>query len=507
MMDTPASNLRCLPLLAFALAVGAGFLDWHLAVTVTVAGMLGFALAMPRNAFIVAAVLVSPLALLAMVVSTATWHWSLFGMLPPLPGDAALALPIGLVLAGAAACSLIPYAAARWSRYGIVVSFFSWSCGVLVTVVAAVLAYHLESTKETPFRSAQTDNAVRAMHYMWWTVYNGLTQEVAHFRYDGTVDMPNCTGMHYYEFSMRIPVESRKQVEQFTEPLPVALRKWFKEGETLDEAENSFFGCSYTVNEDASDGIVEVVGKCGPRNQTGLEKLLRDHPLKGFDIDLPTVHFQAPALIPGAGSLMTITAPRGCVASTFPSAEPITHDKTSETLTLPVGFPRAGFSPTEARRLGSPPWTVHVDLLDPTLQGPAIGELLRTLNQPGGIAFLFLISAAAVRGVAKQVFRWVFGGNWARKLVESVRVHLASLPRPTLAFANFYARRGRMFRWAIIAAICIIGACFLLPYLLLGGIIFLFDPTYWVAGLSIVVVLCLIEIIAFAIRRSAPRRV
>jgi hypothetical protein len=64
-----------------------------------------------------------------------------------------------------------------------------------------------------------------------------------------------------------------------------------------------------------------------------------------------------------------------------------------------------------------------------------------------------------------------------------------------------------MFRWAIIAAICIIGACFLLPYLLLGGIIFLFDPTYWVAGLSIVVVLCLIEIIAFAIRRSAPRRV
>lgn len=242
-------------------------------------------------------------------------------------------------------------------------------------------------------------------------------------------------------------------------------------------------------------------------NQVELEELLKDHPLKGFDLDLPTVHFQAPALIPGTDSLMTVTAPRGCIASTFPSADPITHDKTTETLTLRVGFPRAGFSPIDARRLGSPPWTVHIDLLKPDLQGPAVGELLRKLKQPTGIALLFLISAAAARGVVKQFFQWVFGNSWVWKQAEVIRVHLVSLPKPATAFANFYARQSRMFRWSTIGAICIVGACFLLPYLLFGAIIFMFEPTYWVAGLLIVIVLCLIEIIAFVIRRLIPRPV
>jgi len=213
-MNAFTSRLRWLALPTLALAAGTGFLHWHLAVTSAAACVLGFIFAIPRRAIVLAAVLCSPFALLALVVSTTTWQWPLFGINGAEFGDAALAFPLGFLLGGAAACSLIPYAAARWSRSGVLIALFAWSGGLLVTASTAALAMSL--LKKPPkglFRTPEMEATLRAMHYAQWLEFNGLIANVDYFHYEGHVEMADCADWHSHVYSARIPVDARRDVE------------------------------------------------------------------------------------------------------------------------------------------------------------------------------------------------------------------------------------------------------------------------------------------------------
>jgi hypothetical protein len=247
-----------------------------------------------------------------------------------------------------------------------------------------------------------------------------------------------------------------------------------------------------------------------------MQNFIHDHPQssQSFDVNLPTVHFQAPWLIPGKDGLLTISAPRGCIADTFPAAESITNDKALERFKLPVGFPRSSFSLMDASRLTQEPWIIHVDLLKPVLQGAMIGSLLHGLNNQIGMAILFLITAVAFRIVVRATCRLLFGTG---PLAASTAQIYARLNATWRLVGDWYNSRSRAFRWSLIAALCLIGAFLLLPEFVLvafmslpalvaAAFLVLLDPSYKIAIILFLIALCLIEIIAFIIRRFAPVR-
>lgn len=509
---------RYLPYLSLAMlafAAGVGFLHWHLAAVVLVACIMGASLAIPRGGVVVAAIVSCPLVLLALVVSTTTWHGGPFDIFGRLFGDGAVALPVGLLVGGATVCSLVPYAAARWSRCGLPVALLVWAGGLLVTVGAVEFAVSsLIKHYETAFLSAGDAAKIPAGHYAMWLSVNGVTENVLHFSYTGHVDLADCLGLPQYTDKFSISANERKTLETFTyEPLPDSLRKWFSGSGQLE----SGLVCSAAVNE-AADQTVEVNRTC--HYPDGKQVLVHAHPELGqsFDVELPVIHMlSTPFLVPARNSFLTIVAPRGCIADTFPRFETIRTQRVRETATLSVGYPRDGFSLADATHITQQPGFVHVDLLRTALQGIVAGTLVRGLNTPVGMAILFVTTVLAFRVTLQFACGAILGGRSLSSITMVIWTKVIAAWR----FARkWYSRQSRLIRWSLIVVLILVSAPFLLlelldwiflasfyiqdiPLYLLEGVILLaLDPSYWIAGILFLTVLSLVEIIAFVVRRG-----
>jgi hypothetical protein len=398
------------------------------------------------------------------------------------------------------------------------VALIAWGAGLLVTAYAGSLAI---SFLMKPIKAPQLDPnraaTLRAMNYSMWLSFNGLTQRALYFHYEGHVHLAECLGLPSSTYQFSVPVDEREQVEHYTyRPLPDDLREWFS---TSDD-------CSTTVTEN-SDQTIEVRRVC--RREEPMAIVMRVNPgyYRSFDIDLPGFRKQTPWLVPGQDSWLTITAPRGCIAHTFPAAESIKFDKTTETFKLPVGFPRNSFSLLDASQIVQKPWLVRVDLLKPAFQGVVIGSLLRALNGQIGMAIFFLVTALAFRTLILNLYG----------ILRSPLSSLITKCGPPVNAAwgvvrQWYFRQNRVLRWILIFVVLFIGVLFalpdlielvfLLPFLILElpqliltlaklvielpTLIFFIDPSYAIAEILFLVAVCFIEIVAFILRQSLPAR-
>jgi hypothetical protein len=463
-------------LLVFALVVSASFLQWHLALMVVVGCLLGTVLATPRRSVVLAAVLLTPLALLALIVSTTTWKATLL-----LPTDATLVLPVGLLVGGAAICSLLPYAVARWSRLPLSRAMLAWIGGLLMMGGAAALTVPF-LLAGNPFSRPAMNAVGRGMNYANWLTYSLQIGPVEYVAYEAHIELTDCEALPQQSWTLRIPAEARKKAEKslFGESFLRKVTKWFSYSSDGDG-----FPCSTTTTEEADLTIV-VKASCAPTN--AMKTFVRKYPAahQGFNTFLPMVRLATPDFVPGKDSLLTITAPRGCIADTFPAPTRIESERTTETLTLRVGFPRDAFSLLKPQRIVEDPAIVSVEFLKPALRGKDMLSLLRALNSPVGLGFVVVLAALTSRSLALRLGRRVL-----------------QFPYPNsvwLRLRDWCAHSGQVITLSLAAA-ALAAATFVLPNLPLVLVAILLDRTYWLAIALFMIALCTIEVIAFILRR------
>ncbi|MDA9483441.1 hypothetical protein XI07_15755 [Bradyrhizobium sp. CCBAU 11445] len=470
------------------LLVSTALLHRHIALAVLVGALFGLVLAMPRRAAVMAAILATPFALLTLVLSTTAWRPSIV-----LSGDFLFVVPVGLLLGGAAICSLLPYAVARWSRISAFQAFGAWLCGLLVSSSAVGLAAPIllspAPTKEGGvFSTPETEATIRSFYYADWLGFNGLTRHVEHFDYEGRIVLNECFALPFVSWSMRIPHKSRMAVERFLfgKKFPEEVRKWFSDYQNPE----SFFFCSTTTNEEPDGGVV-VAASCAPGKP--YSQWVRNHPTEyqEFVSKLPMIQFQAPGLIPSKYSMLTITAPRGCIAETFPATISIKRKGKTETLRLRVGFPRDAFSLFEPQRMLEDPMLVHVELAKPHLRGAAMLEVLRALNSPAGLAGIFVLTIIATRGLSRRLGRCIL----------QYRLPMMAWRRTRELFVRYGRDIGFFLRSIALWVICWLA----LPRISLIMLVIMLDPTYWLAATVFLVTLFAIEVLAFIIRRLARK--
>ncbi|PDT88893.1 hypothetical protein CO669_17310 [Bradyrhizobium sp. Y36] len=476
------------PVLAFAII--AAVLSGNSAIAIVAAALLGIVLATPRYHFLLATMLIAPLTLLALILLVVGTSWGISSS--PL-GDAAAAVPLGVLAGGSAVCSLIPYAAARWSRRGLSAALLTWICGTIAIAAAASFATSALERRlpNAPLLGPERAKQVRAMNAsMWVTFSNGAV----YFQYDGQVDLPACNGVRSHVHTMQISPEARGRVAQFVDgPFAEKLKRWFDGSYDGDPR----IPCQTSVDTTAA-GITKVTRRCEPTAR--MKTFTEQNPMQGFDIKLPTVHFQARPLDPGASSMMTITAPRGCIADTFPRAQSREEQGATETLRLRVGFPRQNFALQEAERLGAEPWNVHVYLVKPALRGRLAGAVARTLIDPWSLPILFLAVVLASRSLTVKAGRAIAQGERFTALTSRLCNRLSPARDKLTRLRHLYGRRGRLVRLLSSGAIVLVGLPIVL--ILLNGLsVLMMEPTFVVAAILVLVALVAIEAIAFLVRR------
>jgi hypothetical protein len=463
---------RWIALFVLVLALSAAALHPHLAITVAAGCLLGLILALTAHSIVAVAIVSCPVMLLAWVASTRSWH-----SIDPSLGDAALGAVIGTLLSGAAVCSLIPYAAARWTGTGIFGSVLAWIAGLSITVAVVMTGSNYI-----------TISAEQLQHYQLWLTYNGILPGTTHFHYQGRVELDRCLGRPASNsYALIIPTEARNVVESFTKtPMPKSLRQWFSpEGGLLDT-------CTVAVTE-LQGGIVEVQKKC-----TAVARMLdfaSRNPARyqAFDVEIPTIHLQAPLLIPGKGSILTVTAPRGCISDSYPAGARVSQDGRNEIYEIDVGFPRTEFSLFDADRMFLAPWVVQVHLMKTWARSGIWQTLARALLSWPGTVALFVLTIFATSAVLQ--------GNlapWRGTIVAAVG---NSLRRIGTSFAGL----GRISRAAIVAVMVVI-AILLLMIVALWWIASMIDPSFGGIGPAFFAAIALIELLRLAGRWLYRRR-
>ena len=474
--------MRLLALLVLVAACYAAFPDWRIALAVTLGCGAGLLLAVPRYGFTLAAVLLCPIALLAFLVSTLGWT-----------ADGPITALLS-ALGPASVLSLLPYAAARLSRRGLFVAIAAWVAGLVITVLAAQsIATRLVERTVDPMTSFGEQSVVAASYASEWTTFNsrGLT---VHDDFRGQLDMAACDGLYSYRYVVSIPPGASREIERYiSQPFRGFLANWLSGPDSTDP----YISCTTSIN-DMPDGAIQLHGVCTPRNRAIL--YARQHyPLRtGFDIRLPVIGM-APPLIPGPGSRLTISAPANCIAGTFPEAASAQTVAGAERMMLDVGFPR-GPALSEAEQAVSPPYLVHVRLLEPGRRHPARAVPARALGSRTGLVLLFVASAIAAALVAWPAWRWLLRCISATRSVPASGRWMLRTPRSG-------GRRGfliRGLRLALGIALAGLALFVLLPVLQIVSVLALSDPTYGPPLLLFAGSLGMIELTAFAVRRRVP---
>ncbi|TBA72911.1 hypothetical protein [Rhizobium ruizarguesonis] len=449
---------------------------------------------------VITAIFATPLALLTLLVSTTTWQPMIFGP----ESSLFVTLPVGLLVGGIATCSLLPYAAARWTRLGLFPATASWIAGILVTAacVTAVLPLLYQPLKEGGLlMSPELRATARAFHYADWLTFNGLMHPVAHFSYEGTLDFDVCAPSPSSSWTIHIPNESRATVEHFLfgENFTEKIRNWFatpsiKPGEECQ-----------TETIEGSDGSVTVTEKCTMSEHFQIYALKYATILPGFDTTLPMVRFQAPELVPDRSSILTITAPQGCIAETFPPATRFISDGKKETLKLPVGFPRESFSLFDAHRIVEDPINVHVDFIYHAFRGNFLGSTFQTMNNWPGMAALFILFAVTTGVFLRKVRNTLTINQYTAPMLDFFSFVVGLPFRPLVRASAWYRRRTRLTRWVIITVAALTISAF--TFATLAPVVFaiLIEPPYWVATALFFSNLLGIEIVAFLIRFASRK--
>ena len=278
----------------------------------------------------------------------------------------------------------------------------AWIGGLLVTggAVALTLPFLLDGN---PFSRPAMNAVDRGMNYAKWLEYSLQIGTAEYAAFEGHVELADCEALPHQTWTLRIPAEGRRNVERFLfgKSFLKLTTNWF----SSFSASNGF-PCSTTTSEEA-DRTVTVRATCAPVG--AMQAFVRKYPAahQGFNTLLPVIRVETSEFVPDKDSILTITAPRGCIADTFPAPVKIEYERTTETLTLRVGFPRDSFSLLEPRRIVEDPAIISVEFLKPSVRGKDVLSLLRALNAPAGLGLLVLVSALTWRSLVQRLARHV----------------------------------------------------------------------------------------------------
>lgn len=489
------SRTRCIALLILVLAGSVAMLHPHLAITVLAGCVLGAIMALTANSIVVAAVLFCPIALFAWAASA--WQGPALQAVSASAGDDLLSTLIGTMLGGAVVCSLIPYAAARWTGVGLIGSIVAWFCGLLI--IAGIVSSGWKYITISPHQM---------QNYSMWLVFNGLLPSTASFQYQGQARLDTCVGViSRHSDLFTIPADVRKHAEEYTNtPLPDFLKRYYASD---DYDVDPRIPCSATIT-DKPDGSVEVQNTCAPVQ--GLIALANKSPdqFQAFQLAIPTITIQGPLLVPAPESVLVVTAPRGCIADTYPAAQQVSHDDQVETLQIKVGFPRSTFSLFEAYRIFSEPWFIQINLMKQSLRGVFWQTVLRTLLSRPGMIAMFVLAAAGTLGALRGDFRLWPSRGVEPSLTDKLGTKIATAPVQAFRRVRaFIAERGRVVRWLIIGCLSIAGALFaavLVAAMILLWLASYFEPALSGIGPEFFGAIALIEIVRWAGRRLVPPR-
>lgn len=501
----------------------------HFFVAVAAGAIVGLAYVLFARRAIGVAIALCPAAVLVVISAAAFSRPTSAAVVP----DGGLLLAIGtFAAAGIACCLLAVYACARWTGFGLwaSVSFVAVATFLAGQFLQGVVAVVREG--DPPLQAAGTTATMRAFSLADRMTAEGLGMRALYIRYRGEVRLASCSPYARAGViaDMTFP---RAVIERYgTRPLPFddengapvgvsdappdtkelrdRLSRWFGGTQcdgnliTLDEANQEIHlhqqkSCRefiWKTNDYGQDLAVSILGLRLP-----LDRWM------SRELGTAYVRFQGPAMFAGEGSVLTVTAPPGCIADTYPPYSELRRDGTVDRFLIPVGFPRAGLPLLELDKAVAPPDFVYLRFTDERLRSPTGQALVQAFLGLPGLAMLFLLTAFAMNGtlagigatlspvpgrVARAIvraFAWCKesvkqglvrfrSAHWSWKVGLFV-VGMVFYPLPTLAVASILASRAgwrffsglpRRTRWLATSLVVVIAAVYWKQLVLMSAV-------------------------------------